>query len=209
MRKVGFVCVVLTIFATGSVPSGSPAKPGEHTPVPLIVTVNGCQTSLTSEICGDNLGGDAIYSDGEDGVKATIDKWGNLIIDFQTTRAKIRGLVYRYGATPAPPGNGSNHYLSTIGGALQPMAIGTSIDVASCPLYEDDASRLQYRHSFFRDCQSGFGSAGSPLRVTRTGTTTWEVEPTGQARVFSITTASRVEDFGEFNLPFRMTLTAK
>jgi hypothetical protein len=152
---------------------------------------------------------DAVYSDGEDGVKATIDKWGNLIIDFQTTKAKIRGLVYKYGATPAPPGNGSNHYMSTVGGALQPMAIGTQIEVASCPLYDDDAVRLQYRHSFYRDCQSGFGPAGWPLRITRETLTTWTVVTTGPARVFGITTRGTVQDYGAFELPFQMTLTAK
>ena len=144
---------------------------------------------------------------------------GNVIIDFQTTRAKIRGLVYKSsGAISAPPGGGSNHYFSTIGlapgGALQAMTPGgPTINVASCPLYDDDSGQPQYRHSFSRDCQSGFGSVGSPLVVTRTSASTWEIVPMAPAtsRVFSITTKGRVQvhDFGDFTLPFTMTLTAK
>jgi hypothetical protein len=71
-------------------------------------------------------------------------------------------LVYKYGSTSAPPGNGSNHYLSTIGSAMQAMTNAQSIMVASCPLYDDDSGAQQYRHSFNRDCQSGFGPVGSP-----------------------------------------------
>ena len=221
MRKVGFVVVVVSIFAFGSLPSGAPQKPGTYTPVPLVVTMNGCDPDTAAEICGDAYDAEATYTDGQDGVSATIDQWGNVIINFQTTRAKIRGLVYKYGgAIPAPPGGGYNHYFSTIGlvpgGALQVMALGAggAITAASCPLYVDDSGQPQYRHSFYRDCQSGLGPVGSPLVVTRTSLTTWEIEPElsfPTARVFSITTKGRVQvhDFGEFSLPFKMTLTAK
>jgi hypothetical protein len=220
MRRVGFAAVVMSIFAFGSLPSGAPFKSGTHAPVPLVVTINACMVSTLAEICGDDFerddSGDTTYTDGRDGVRATIDQYGNVIIDFQTTRARIRGLVYKYGdgSTAAPPGGGSNHYLSTIGGALQAMQPGgASIYVASCPLYDDDSGQPQYRHGFSRDCQSGFGSVGSQLVVTRTSPITWEIEPEGPAtaRVFSITTKGRVQvhDFGDFTLPFKMTLTAK
>lgn len=90
---------------------------------------------------------------------------------------------------------------------------GPSIYKASCLLYDDDSDQPQYRHSFFRDCGSGLGSVGSPLVVTRTSATTWEIEPEAPAtaRVFSATTKGRlqVHDFGDFSLPFKMTLTAK
>jgi hypothetical protein len=224
MQRVGFVAVILSIVAFGSRPSGAPAKPGTFTPVPLEVTMNACTVSTLSEICGDAFAldgdGNTTYADGQDGVRANIDQYGNVIIDFQTTRAKIRGLVYKYGdgSTSTPPGGGSNHYFSTIGlapgSALQAMQPGgPSITVASCPLYDDDSGQPQYRHGFSRDCQSGFGSVGSPLLVTRTSPTTWQIQPAAPAtaRVFSITTKGRVDvqDFGEFTLPFTMTLTAK
>ena len=149
MRKVGFVAFILSIFAFGSLPSGAPPKPGTHTPVPLIVTMNACDTSVLAEICGDDYeldgSGDTTYTDGQDGVRASIDQYGNVIIDFQTTRAKIRGLVYKYGSMQAPPGGGSNHYLSTIEGtALQAMLIGEISIKTSCPLYDDDSGQPQY-----------------------------------------------------------------
>jgi hypothetical protein len=223
MRKVGFVVVIGSIFAFGSLPSGAPPNPATFTPVPLVVTMNACGVSTPAEICGDGFEqeilGNTIYTDGQDGVRASIDQYGDVIIDFQTTRAKIRRLVYKYGgAISAPPGGGSNHYFSTIrlapGGALQAMTPGgPTINVASCPLYDDDSGQPQYRHSFSRDCQSGFGSVGSPLVVTRTSASTWEIVPMAPAisRVFSITTKGRVQvhDFGDITLPFTMTLTAK
>lgn len=112
---------------------------------------------------------DTVYTNGDQGVAASIDKWGNLIIDFQTTKAQIRRLVYDYtndpsNPTTAPPGTGAHHYLSTIGGNLGTMQVGQAIDVASCPFYGDNPS---YRHSFDRACQSGLGSAGGPLRRAR------------------------------------------
>jgi hypothetical protein len=219
VRKVGFMCAVVTAIVFKAVLSGAPAKPGTYVPVPLTVTVNACDESKSSEICGDGFQvdemGNTVYTDGQDGVQATIDQYGNLIVNFQTTRAKIRGLVYKYGSISAPPGNGSNHYLSTIGSAMQAMPNGQSITAASCPLYDDDSGAPQYRHSFSRDCQSGFGPVGSPLVVTRTSGTTWDVEPdvnTGaMARVFGITVKGRqqLQDFGGYSLPFSMTVTAK
>lgn len=219
MRKLGLVCLVVSTFAMEAVPSGAPQKQGTYTPVPLTVTVH-AQDSVGNPcgICGDDTDGwgnpvDTTYTDGDQGVKASLDKYANLIIDFQTTRSSIRRLVYNYAAvdgnpSTTPPGTGSNHYISTIGGNLQPMQVGDLIEVASCPLYDNEVS---YRHSFYRDCQSGFGSAGSALRVTRTSATTWEVEATGPARVFSITNkgGAQVQDFDNFVLPFKMTLTAK
>lgn len=220
MKKLGFLGIGLSIFAFGSTPSGAPAKPGTYTPVPLVVTVNACSPLNASEICGDGFetdtDGNSVYRDGEDGVKAQIDQYGNVIIDFQTTRAKIRGLVYKYGsASPAPSGGGSNHYLSTIGGALQAMNFVDPTNVSSCPLYDDDNGQPQYRHGFNRDCQSGFGPVGAPLVVVRSSATAWEIEPDPQAgalaRVFSITTKGPVQktDFGFIGLPFRMSLRAK
>lgn len=211
MRNLFLACVVLIAFAPVS--SGAGQKPGTYTPVPLIVTVD--SLGGTCGICGDNPDGTGVYVDGQDGVKATIDQYGNIIIDFQTTRTKMRGLKYRYPAgAPLPPGDGSHHYFSTIkveGMALQAMPINTSILVASCPLYNDQSGQPQYRHGFYRDCQSGVVD-GAKLVVTRTSTG-WVVEPEpgALAWVFSITTTGRtqVTNYGLMSLPFQMTLTAK
>jgi hypothetical protein len=219
---MGFVVVVVSIFAFGSLPSGAGQKPNTYTPVPLVVTMNAC-SALLSEICGDDFAhdplGDTTYTDGQDGVSATIDQYGNVIINFQTTRAKMRGLVYKYGSvTPAPPGGGFNHYFSTIrqesGPGLQTMPLDVPVNLRSCPLYVDDAGQYQYRHGFSRDCQSGLGDEGSPLVVTKTSPTTWEIVPAASAaaRVFSVTMKGRlqVQSFNPLmDLPFKMTLTAK
>jgi hypothetical protein len=218
MRKLSLALVVLSLAALGPVASAAGVKPGTYVPVPLVVMVHAVDTyGNPCGICGDGQDGSATYVDGQDGVKANIDQYGNIIIDFQTTRAKIRGLRYAYSSTnPVPPGDGTNHYFSTIkldgGGALQAMSPETTISVASCPLYDDDSGQPQYRHGFYRDCQSGFGPEGSKLNVTRTATG-WDVEPEpgAQARVFSITTKGRVQvqDFGVLSLPFKMTLTPR
>jgi hypothetical protein len=215
MRNLFLTCVV-SVIAFAPVSSGAGQKPRTYSPVPLTVTVESVDSlGNACAICGDGAGD---YTDGVDGVKATIDQYGSIIIDFQTTRTKIRGLKYHYpGPSAVPPGDGSHHYLSTLslnaGGALQAMPIGTSVYVASCPLYDDPSGRPQYRHGFYRDCQGGFGQEGSRLVVTRKGATVWEVEPEpgAIARVFSITTTGRTQvvDYGLMGLPFKMTLTAK
>lgn len=213
MRNLFVMCVLSIALAPGS--SGAGQKPGTYTPVPLTVTVDSLGGSCG--ICGDGVGGSGVYIDGQEGVKATIDQYGSIIIDFQTTRTKIRGLKYHYpGPSAVPPGDGSHHYFSTLslnaGGALQDMGLGSSVYVASCPLYDDPSGRPQYRHGFYRDCQGGFGQEGSRLVVTRT-VTGWEVEPEpgAIARVFSITTTGRTQvvDYGLMTLPFKMTLTAR
>ena len=217
MRKLFLACVV-SVIALAPVSSGAGQKPGTYSPVPLIVTVD--SLGGTCAICGDALDRSGVYTDGVDGVKATIDQYGNIIIDFQTTRTKIRGLKYYYpepGPGGVPPGDGSHHYFSTLkliaGGALQAMPIGNTVYVASCPLYDDPSGQPQYRHGFYRDCQGGFGQEGSRLVVTRTAVTEWKVEPEpgAIARVFSITTTghTQVVDYGLMSLPFKMILAAK
>jgi len=220
MRNVLLACGLVIAFAPVS--SGAGQKPGTYTPVPLVVAVDpilDLSGTPTCGICGDNPDLSGVYVDGQDGVKATIDQYGNIIIDFQTTRTKIRGLKYRYPATApvppgVPPGDGSHHYFSTIkldGHPLQNMAQGDVTHVASCPLYDDPSGQPQYRHGFQRDCQSGVVD-GAGLVVTRT-IDGWLVEPEAGALayVFSITTTgrARVFNYGLMSLPFKMTLTAK
>jgi hypothetical protein len=220
MRNLLLACVLSIAFAPVS--SGAGQKPGTYPPVPLIVAIdplNDVGGNPQCGICGDALDGSGIYTDGQDGVKATIDQYGNIIIDFQTTRTNVRWLTYRYPLTsPTPPGDGSHqhHYLSTLSlgnGALQIMPVGGEISVASCPLYDDPSGQPQYRHGFYRDCGSGLGAEGSKLVVTRTAIDEWEVEPESGAwaRVFSATTKGRLQvaDYGLMSLPFKMTLTAK
>ena len=221
MRNLFLACVLVTAFAPVS--SGAGQKSGTYTPVPLIVTVEPSDSADNPcAICADGAGD---YVDGQQGVKATIDQWGNIIIDFQTTRSNMRWLTYHYPVTTLP-GDGSHqhHYLSTLAlgnGPLQNIQIGNSIVVASCPLYDDPSGQPQYRHGFYRDCGSGLGAEGSKLVVTRKADNKWEVEPESVpgpgtelgawARVYSATTKGRAQvvDYGLMSLPFKMTLTAK
>ncbi len=211
MRNLFLVCVLSIAFA--SVSSGAGQKPGTHTPVPLRVTVDSVDSM--GHLYGISADGAGDYVDGEKGVKATIDQYGNLIIDFQTTRTNMRWLHYQYPeGTPIPPGDGLHHYFSTIkldGGPLQTMTPGDVSHVASCPLFDDPSGQLQYRHGFSRDCQSGVVD-GVGLVVTRTPDG-WAVEPDAgaDAFVFSITNTgrARVFNYGVMSLPFRMTLRAK
>jgi hypothetical protein len=213
MRNLLLVFVLSTAFA--SVSSGAGQKPGTYTPVPLKVTVQAVDSFGNScAICSDGMGD---YIDGQQGVKATIDQYGDIIIDLQTARTQIRRLVYHYPATAAPP-DGSHDYLSTLplgNGALQAMVVnGPPISVASCPLFNDPSGQPQYRHGFFRDCGSGLGPEGSRLVVRRTALDQWEVEPEpgAWARVFSATTKGRTQVVvypDLMSLPFKMTLTAR
>jgi hypothetical protein len=215
MRNLFLACVLA--IALAPVSSGAGQKPGTYTPVPLVVTVHPVDSASNQcAICEDGAGP---YIDGQKGVKATIDQYGNIIIDFQTTRTNMRWLRYLYPVTiPIPPGDGSHHYFSTIkldGVALQAMGWmpNTSIFVAGCALFDDPSGQPQYRHGFSRDCGSGLGPAGSRIIVTRTAINEWEVEPEfdASARVFSATTKgpAQIVDYGVMSLPFKMTLTAK
>jgi hypothetical protein len=217
MRKVALTCAVVSLVTLGASTTRAQNKPGTLPPVSLIVTVNACDDSKATEICGDGFSteaGNTIYTSGIDGVEAKIDQYGNLIINFQTTRAAIRRLVYKYGAAvPMPPGVGSDHYMATLGANLHTMPDGTSVSVRSCPVYNDEAAQQQYLHSFDRDCSAG--RLGSALLVTRMDATTWEVEPdpsTGaMAYVFSrsIKGRSPLVPYGNISLPFKMELRAK
>jgi hypothetical protein len=195
--------------------------------VPLIVTVHDTATDGSDcGICSDRLGD---YVDGEDGVKAVIDQYGNLIIDFQTGRTQGRGLEFRKadGMTFA---TGTNQYMATITHSpthsddpdptyvpLQQMVVGDPPQrVRSCPTYDDDVTGRRYVHSFQRDCYVANSAAddSSFLWVTVVANLTeWTVESTGshEATVFDVPTKGRIQGFhpGDRPLPFRMTLRAK
>ena len=213
MKKLSLITVTFFAVCTLS-PQMFAAKPTTYPPMPLKV-------ALDADNCGICSDGGDDYIDGVDGVSAVFDQYGNFIFSTQTTRTKIRSLIYEYSAfnpsAPPMPISGSNHYMATLrvepGVGLQVLPVGESQRQASCPIYDDDNSAFEYRHGFYRDCQRGLGPEGSALIITRTSGTTWEVVPEGTAvaQVFHLLTKGRTapQDDGMLDLPFKMVLTTK
>ena len=211
MKKLSLITVTFFAVCTLS-PQMFAAKPTTYPPMPLKVALE------DAEDCGICSDGGGEYIDGVDGVSAVFDQYGNFIFSTQTTRTKIRSLIYKYPTSAPPmPISGSNHYMATLrvepGIGLQAMPVLATQRQASCPIYDDDNSAFQYRHGFYRDCQRGLGPEGSALIITRTSLTTWEVVPEGaaSAQVFHLLTKGRTvpQDDGLLDLPFKMVLTTK
>jgi hypothetical protein len=211
--------VVLIALAIAQVPTHVGAeKYTKYTVVPLRVTVepNLSDNVTPSKITSDGMGD---YVDGQDGVEANLDQWGNLIIDFQTKRTPLRWLNYTY--TPALGGYGDfrGNYLSTIrGGPIQLMTPGESQCVQAAITRSGDSS-IQLWHYFGRPVGGYDNSDTSSLSVTRVDGSTWEIETStcgtgvfgGVTRVFEVETKGNnpLNPLGLYGLPFRMTLTAK
>jgi len=195
-----------------------------------VVTVEPNLSDLSpSAITGDGMGE---YVDGEYGVEANLDQWGNLIIAFSANpkRTPLRWLNYAYALAGYSDLPGS--YLSTIGGGpIQKMTIGMSQCVEAAITRSGDSS-IQLWHYFGRPVGSYDNSDTSSLWVTRTGDQTWEIETMtaddmetaveegtmcstmvagGYTRVYEVETKGNnpLNPLGLYSLPFRMTLTAK
>lgn len=211
--RMAFVLTVLAALPTAAVAQ----KPNTKPPVSLEVEVD---DSEGMRITSDGLGS---YADGVDGVAASIDQYGNLIIDFQTTRTVQRKLHYNYGdGVVAPPHN----YFSTIRQdgdttKMQELVEGGWQCVKGGPVYTlDDAKKTQYRHLFQREV-TGIDVADTAfLLVTRTGGKEWTVESVnncaggsivGETQLIDTPTVGKFKftDRGRLNMPMRLTLTAK
>jgi hypothetical protein len=162
---------------------------------PFDTSGNACQ------ILSDGLGQ---YVHGQEGVSASFDDSGDLIINFQTGKTPIRGVSFDYsvpytGADDAPPstprvpvsGTYPRAYLSTIpqanGGSyipIQNMAIEASQCVQLSWFYTlNDAKKTQWRHNFHRTSSSdGLDVSQTAYGVvTRVGQDEWRVEPDATA----------------------------
>ena len=158
MKRLSLVTVTFLAVWTLS-PQMFAAKPTTYPPMALTVAVD----AQNCGICPDD-GGD--YIDGVDGVSAIFDQYGNFIFSTQTTRTKIRSLIYEYSAfnpaAPPMPESGSNHYMATLrvepGVGLQVLPQGESQRLASCPIYDDDSSAFQYPTRFLQRLPEGLGT---------------------------------------------------
>jgi hypothetical protein len=198
--------------------------------VPLVVTVHPVDSDSNScRICDDGLGQ---YIDGVDGVAASIDQNGNLIINFDTAQTPFRKLIFDY-SDPVQPSNtfgeevpaSMNSYLSTVPGPDNVPIQNMSVNVEQCvqlgiTFTDNDKKQTQYRNSFHRNFTNIDSSQTSYGVVTRISDTTWELEPKaagcnpGIPTVGELITTPTVghSDFvdrGAFYLPFKMTLEAK
>ena len=203
-------------------------RPNTYPAVPLVVTAQAVDSdSSPCKICGDGLGQ---YIDGVDGVGASIDQYGNLIINFDTAQTPFRKLNFDY-SNPVDPSNAFrppaslNSYLSTVPGPdnvpIQNMTVGAEQCVQLGITFTDnDKKETQYRNSFHRNLTNFDSSQASYGVVTRISDTEWELEPkaagcnTGTPTVGELITTPSVGRFeftdrGAFYLPFKMSLSAK
>jgi hypothetical protein len=204
-------------------------KPNTTTPVALAVVVDDVGTRITSDAGGP-------YVDGQDGVAANIDKYGNLIINFQTGKTPVRKLYYNYddpqdgqtlGGDLAPP----NNYVSTIRQEgdttkMQDLAVGQSQCVRANVTYTTDDEKTQFRVLFQRGVTGIDVEETAYLHVTRTanetdGRRTWTVDSestsgcdngySGIARLIDTPLVGKFKytDRGRYHMPFRLFLTER
>ena len=217
------VCLALIVASSAVYASlAEAAKPGTVPAVPLNVTVLPLDSAGNPcRICSDGLGP---YMNGVNGVDASIDRYGNLIIDFGGVNQEVRNLRFDYsqptGANSyATPPVQEDSYLSTIthpGGFIQSMVLGAQ-QCVQLQIAFVDGDALYHRNVFQRPPG---GNATSYLVVTRTDADTWEAEPKdapcntaatgGVPLVGRLLTAPNIlgpfTDRGTFYLPFKMLL---
>ncbi len=177
-------------------------KPGTIPAVYLKAVIQPTDSSgSTCQILSD---GGGQYIHGQEGILASFDNSGNLIIDFQTGKTVQRTVTFDYSSsyagfdsappsTPHTPVSGTypRAYLSTIPQSndgsyipLQNLSVGASECVQlSCMYILDDAKKTQWRHNFHRTSSSdGLDVVETSYAVvTRIDANTWEVEPSASA----------------------------
>jgi hypothetical protein len=219
--------VAMCVLALGALTMAG-AKPGTVTPVPLEVEFD--DVSPGRRITSDGQGS---YSDGEQGVAAQIDQYGNVIVNFQTTGSPLRQVRFDYteslGATGSPPVDEDNviappnSYFATLhpnGPKLQEMALGDSQCLeAGFSFTLDDASRTQYRHSFHRDLGRPIDFTDTSYLVATRTEAGWELEPKADdcqpeidvIKLIATPTRGKFKftDHGRYRMSMKMTLTAK
>lgn len=224
------VCLAFVLIAVATGPS-SAGKPVRYPVIPLTVTVHASFIDEAAEtkncgICGDEFDAsntplDTNYTDGERGVEAKVDEYGNLIFNVQAiAAAQPRALTFDYPSPIAFPTTGTNQYLATTGGtrALQAMAVGSMQQVKTCVTSDDAANQRRYVITFERDCYfADLAVNTSYIKVTALGLDRWTLETeespfAHQAGVFSISAKGRLlppADNTYAPMPFKMTLAPR
>lgn len=225
MKRVALVVSVLSVSLLAVQPmarQGGKKKPGGgggQTPVALSVTIENTDSDINAcDICSDGLGD---YVDGQDGVSAQFDEWGNLIVSFGQ-----RQVNFMFDNVDLPSGSHVSSYIATrFTPALQGLEDQQSVCAEMNWVFRDATD--EYKLLFQRD---GGGSlddvnASAWAVVTRVGPDTWSLEPRAcdappdgrlsgedyKAAIMSLPNRGKanVTSYGTEQMPFKLTLSRK
>jgi hypothetical protein len=230
MLKPWLISAVMTI---GIVVTADASKPQSLPRVPLTVTVDDIDsTGLPTQIRSDGFGP---YVDGQDGVAASLDAYGDLIVDWQTRTSQARRVSFEYSRPhipvgPPPPSHANGDvYLASIAEPALPrtpiqlMVAGSEQCVRLHWMSTLSDSNAQWRTSYRRPA-NGPVQDSSYAVVTRVDADTWEVEPkdaacnvdhlNGITPIPTVATVIRAAikgqfvavDYGTYYMPFKLTL---
>jgi hypothetical protein len=223
MNRVALVvcALVLSLLATQPMARQGKKKPGggtgSQTPVSLSVTIENTDSDNNAcDICSDSADP---YVDGQEGVSAQLDEWGNLIVDFG-----LRQVDFTFDNEALPSGLHVNSYIATRrSGPLQGLAEGASVCAEMNWVFRD--ATKEYKLLFQRD-------GGGPLEdvdasawavVRRIDADTWSLEPRAcdnppdgrvagadyKAALMSLPNRGKadVTSYGTEAMPFSLTLS--
>ena len=228
MKKYSLLTIGLLLYGCSFVTAASGQKPGTSTPVSLEVHIESTDSLFTPcAICSDGLGP---YVDGQSGVTARFGKYGDLVVDFQSSAA-IRTVNFTYN----PAGNNSAPLAIPVVAPktytfkafepyvnLQDMPLGMSQCVGMTWNYTN-GSNITRTHGFRFNRGDLTQTAYAVFTCTSadgTGScTTWEAEPRGSAcnppanvSIARVRDSQTVHgkttdtDYGLFSMSYKLTL---
>jgi|SRR5215472_7072812 hypothetical protein len=211
MRQVVLLALAcLAVFPTlAASPEKGNSKPASPTAVPLVVTVNNTETyapsgpgTIQTNVQSDGRGN---YTDGAEGVCASLDTSGNLQVDLQCSSASDPRVLYLFGVAPvalAPPTGGAysctipnlantahlNHFQGTAATDLAAPAFqNMTVDATGNTVYRiqfliatqllNDPSQTAFRVNYHGIQTFSDGIDSSYAQVRRLSATQWNVEP--------------------------------
>lgn len=225
MHRVALVvcALVLSLLAVQPMARQDRKKPGGggggQLPVALSVTIEGTDSANNAcEICPDGFGE---YVDGQEGVSARLDEWGNLIVDFGQ-----RDVRFTFDNDALPSGSYVNAYIATRrSGPLQSLDVDASVCAEMNWVFNDGTTA--YKLLFQRDGGGSWAYAtlSAWAVVTRIGPDTWSLEPRAcdappdgrdagrdsVAALMSLPNRGKavVTDYLPEQMPFKLTLVAQ
>jgi len=222
MKRVALVVCAFALSLLVAQPMARQGKKpggnrGTATPVSLSVTIEASDSyGQDCAICADSPDPDLDpYVDGQDGVRASFDEWGNLIVDFG-----FRSVGFDFADERLPSGLYAGSYIATrLGGILQQMPVGT-ISCSEMNWVVWDAT-TGYTLLFQRDgaAPEADEAASAWALVKRVDDDTWTLEPRScggsgtddLAAVVSAPNRGKVTYtfYGTLAMPFKLTLTPR